>query len=408
MDYLFENFLQMLQNQIIDRTQCRFIVCYKYGQNVPGRAFSGTFANPGDLIIFELTNQTDFHNLDKRQVLLNVGTEFEFFDDENLSVLLEVVTELVPAKTYHMLLWGHGGGYDLTAEWDGADEASPSPGPRRAMLYDEWIQGANGDNRSLTVYEFKRALENSPIPHFGSICFHNCLMGNIEILNEICDKADYILASAHVLNSNGTIAAEYCTQLMEKGSVDAMKDELFAQIQEDIQHRYHGVNGDFQLLKPDAIPEVVSVVTRLRERVMTLYPTMQPAIDQATAHTYQFDKKDVFYDLADYARQLAQETNDSALQAISHDLQEAMDKVIVKQASVHNAATGDLDRFSLSVVLVDKNTYTEPRDWHYTFRQTYEYSAFHQSTGWGLWLGTNEQTLPTSSTPFGYPATQGN
>ena len=61
------------------------------------------------------------------------------------------------------------------------------PGARgftRGVLHDEWSETVIGSD-ALSMYEFRRAVEASQIPHFDGVFMHSCLMGNMESLADL-------------------------------------------------------------------------------------------------------------------------------------------------------------------------------------------------------------------------------
>ena len=109
---------------------------------------------------------------------------------------------------------------------------------------------------------------------------------------------------------------------------------------------------------------------------------------------YQFCKGYSFFDLQDYAAKLAEETGDAKLNAIHGKLADAFGRAILLQRSFDLGALPLLPVFSLSVVLTDRSCGD-------AYLESYKLSAFHQLTGWGDWLSTNQ------CTPAGNPAGQG-
>jgi hypothetical protein len=45
----------------------------------------------------------------------------------------------------------------------------------------------------MNMYEFLRGINDSKVPHFKSIFFHNCLMGGVESVFDISLFCDYLI-----------------------------------------------------------------------------------------------------------------------------------------------------------------------------------------------------------------------
>ena len=78
-------------------------------------------------------------------------------------------------------------------------------------------------------------------------------------------------------------------------------------------------------------------------------------------------------------------------------MEKAFGEAILEQIVIDFGTRPVLDSYSLSVVLVDHEAYnTSPTLGLFSYRQAYQYSTFHQYTGWGTWLDNNLQ-LPTGN-----------
>ena len=101
--------------------------------------------------------------------------------------------------------------------------------------------------------------------------------------------------------------------------------------------------------------------------------------------------------LLNYAQVLAEETTDEQLKTIAEELETAFGKAILQQETADMGIRPALKSYSLSVVLLDHDTYNaQVTNTQHTYRQAYEYSYFHQETQWGRWLDMNQQ-LPTGN-----------
>ena len=298
----------------------------------------------------------------------------------------------------------------------------------RGVIGDEWNEG-----EELDMYELSAAIRSAGLSRLNTIFFHNCLMGNMETLTELRGLSDYIVASAHLLESEGELLTEYVRGLLEKGNTEDAIAQMFERVHPKWEQSYHGFNdeddgskteywnnGDYKLIRTAKLDAIISAAKRLADRLLALYPTQKDAIDKATKEVYRFhtyienkqfpDKSKgnsymtPFFDLADYAHLLTKETGDAEMAAISADLDKAFSEAFVHYADV-STNEQHLDHYTLSVCLTDNIIYTANFiSFHpnalCNFDQGYEQTTFHKLTGWGNWLRTNQQLLwgnPTSN-----------
>ena len=416
MDYIIERgFWETAKEFLTNHNNVRVVCLYKYGKdNVDEQgehSFSGDYANPGDIVWFELTSETDLDKIKdegfQAMGLSELAIELKICDPKTLKMFMEFSSLVCPAKEYVFSVWGHGSGlnpmndipgkYDLTSTTTGAE----SKGSTRGVMYDEWNQ-----NEELDMYEFRDAIKGSGFDRLNTIYFHNCMMGNLETVTTVNDCADYICCSAHVLRSNGEVLTEFVRGLVDKGNAEDAVAQMFERNTPGWQNGYNEegryANGDYKMYRTDKLNGILDAVKHLTNRLVALYPTQKEAIDRATSKVYRYGEfvdeySNPFFDIADYAHLLAQETGDAEMKAIADE----MDKTF-KQAFIHyydvNWSKEHLDHYTLSVCLISNQFYT------YDFKQLnptllcnfdegYEQCDFHKYTGWGNWLRMNEQRL---------------
>ena len=414
MDHSIEEGLwDNLKPLLTDKSNVRVVCFYKYGKDLPeeNRPFSGIYADPGDIVWFELDNQTDLDKL-RAEGMQALGLDQEardmkLCDPATLCMFLRFSSLYCPAENYVFSVWGHGSGFDAINDIPGKYDNTPNT---RGVINDEW-----NNNEQLDMYELSYALRTvSPRP-LDNIFFHNCLMGNLETLTELRDVTDYITCSSHVLCSNGRILIEYIRGLMEKGNTPEAVDQMFPQAGEEWTVGYllessrepgpNAFNGDMKLLRTDRIDPILTVAKRLAERLVAQYPAQKEAIDRATRSVYRFETvlnspyfKYPMYDLADYAHKVAMETADQEFAAIAADIDAAFSDAILRYEDVNWNSERFLPHYTLSVCLVDHDAYTHDfmndpsmKTPLCNFNEGYEQTSFHRITGWGAWLNNNLQ-----------------
>ena len=434
MDKIIEyGFWEKLQPLLKDHNNVRVVCFYKYGKDLPPkRRFTGKYADPGDIVWFELNDTTDLENL-RSEGLQAQGYEKEakamkLCDPTTVNAFIQLSSLVCPAEQYVFSIWGHGSGLSPMTDVPGKYEDPAAAPATRGVIGDEW-----NESEELDMYELSAAIRSAGLSRLNTIFFHNCLMGNMETLTELRGLSDYIVASAHLLVSEGELLTEYVRGLLEKGNTEDAIAQMFERVHPKWEQSYHGFNdeddgskteywfnGDYKLIRTAKLDAIISATKRLADRLLALYPTQRETIDKATKEVYRFntyiknkqspdESKGYsyiypFFDLADYAHLLTKETGDAEMAAISADLDKAFREAFVHYVDV-NTNEQHLDHYTLSVCLTHNDIYTadviksSPNAFLCNFDQGYEQTTFHKLTGWGNWLRTNQQLLwgnPTS------------
>ena len=412
-----EGFWKRMKEFLTDSTNVRVVCFYKYGKKT-----SSSLEDDGDIVWFELNSETDLDKL-REEGFANYGfaeqaKKLKLCDPASLRAVLELSSLFCPAEEYIFAIWGHGSGFDPTKDVPGKyDQNMPTT---RGVIADEW-----NDKEQLDMYELAQAIrESGAMGRMNTIFFHNCLMGNIETLTELRDVTDYICCSSHVLTSDGIVLSGFLYGLMEQNNTEDAVKQMFEDIRPYWDKQYiRGIdtendgrlpNGDFKMLRTSKFDGLLSVSRRLATRIVDLYPTQAEAIARATTRVYRFRQYDddpnhsyicPFFDLADYAHKLAEETADEEMAAISDEMDRAFDEAIVHYADV-NWNEQHLDHYTLSVCIYQQAHYNYDfigagASWLCNIGEGYEQCSFHQLTGWGNFLSINQQV------PQGNPVSEG-
>ena len=390
----------------LKKKDVRVVVCYKYAKPIK---FRGRFAKPGDVVFFELTDTTDLSKIGDNYAVN--WPDLALFSEETLTSVIDISTEMAPARDYIFLLYGHGGGFDQNVDFEKDKRKIDSTliTGNRAVLYDEWIPTAAG-SEGMNMYEFLRGIAYSKVPHFKSIFFHNCLMGGVETLFDISLVCDYTVTSSHMLAMNQAPIRQFIKAISEQTDLEKAYLQMFNGMLPEWESGYapYRFNGDLKLINSEKLFKyVIEPSKKLADRLIELYPTMQAQIDTAMIHTYQYLNLNGFYDLSDYANKVAEYTKDPQLISIAKELDEALDKAILGRQEIHLSPLGDLPKFTLSVVLCSQDAYKGKTAWDYTVKEAYEYSNWHLFTGWGDWLNTTKQSPLNQSQEYkGQPVGQ--
>ena len=429
MDAIIEyGFWEKIQPLLKDHNNVRVVCFYKYGMKPSDEknSYPGKYADPGDIVWFELNDTTDLKKI-RSEGFQAYGYEKEakamkLCDPQTINMFIQISSLQCPAEQYVFSIWGHGNGLEPMRDIPGKYEA-PAAAARatRGVIGDEW-----NESEELNMYELRAAIQSAGLNRLNTIFFHNCLMGNMETLTELRGLSDYIVASAHMLSSEGELLTEYVRGLLEKGNTEDAIAQMFERVHPKWENSYHESeeqengqiveswkNGDYKLIRTAKLDAIIDAAKRLADRLVALYPTQKEAIDRATQKVYRFFRPyeirqltfmKPFFDLADYAHLLAKETGDAEVATISADLDKAFSEAFVHYVDV-STNEQHLDHYTLSVCLADNTTYKlnlKAADSPYlcSFDEGYEQTTFHKLTGWGNWLRTNQHYLwgnPTSN-----------
>ena len=399
-----EGFWEKAKKFLTDHDNVRVVCFYKYGKDLPQAPFSGKYAAPGDIVWFELTNETDLDKIKEEGFqAMGFGDQaiaLKLCDPDALKMFIEFSSLVCPAEQYVFSIWGHGSGFNPMTDVPGKYAVSARQSTR-GVIADEW-----NEHEQLNMYELRDAIHASGIDRLNTLFFHNCMMGNLETLTTVKDCADYICCSAHVLSSNGEVLTEFVRGLVDKGNAEDAMAQMFERntpIWQDGYIEDGGLaNGDYKMYRTDKFDAILDATKHLADRLVALYPTQKEAIDRATGKVYRFDPiidelTFPFFDIADYAHLLANETGDAEMKTIATEMDNAFKAAFIHYRDV-NWCKEHLDHYTLSVCLIHQLYYnydykSANPTMSNNFDEGYEQSDFHKHTGWGNWLRMNEQRL---------------
>ena len=418
--YIEYGFWERAKEFLTDHNNVRVICFYKYGkdQSEYGKPFSGKYAEPGDIVWFELNDQTDLNKIKEEGFqahgLGDLAKLLQICNPNTMRLFLECSSLQCPAESYSLAIWGHGDGFSPMEDVPGKYQVEEIfKAKTRGVMSDEWLKG-----EWMDMYEMYDAVKAAGIDRLNTLYFHNCFMGNIESLTQARDFADYIVASAHVLCSDGQILTEFVRGLVETGNAEEAAGLMFERCTPTWQNGYieesdenSPNNGDFKIIRMDKFDAIIDASKQLCDRIMALYPTQKDAIDRATRGVYRYSPvvrfEDMvieyvhsFFDIANYAQLLAKESGDTELKAISAAMDQAFKEAFVHYRDISNSKE-HLDHYTLSVCLLNHDIYVNDfKSWNtlieYNYNEGYEQCDFHKLTGWGRWLNMNQQSVDSN------------
>ena len=180
MDIAIElGFWEKAKKFLTDHDNVRVVCFYKYGKDLPKAPFSGKYANPGDIVWFELTSETDLDKI-KEEGFQAMGfgdqaIRLKLCDPDVVKMFIEFSSLVCPAEQYVFSIWGHGTGFSPVTDVPGKYEVGARQATR-GVIGDEW-----NDKEQLNMYELRDAIKATGIDRLNTLFFHNCMMGNLEI-----------------------------------------------------------------------------------------------------------------------------------------------------------------------------------------------------------------------------------
>lgn len=140
-------------------------------------------------------------------------------DPEVMQHVIADAQAAYPATSYGLVLWSHASG------WIPADYGHIK------------LRSFGEDNqRTMDIKDLKFALPNG----LDFLLFDACSMASVEVLSEIADKADYVIASPAEVVSSGMPYQSMVNDLFKPG------EEAYRTIAEKYMQHYNGLNGLFR------------------------------------------------------------------------------------------------------------------------------------------------------------------
>ena len=444
--------------QAVDK-QVRFMVQYKYStQEGINKSYSGGDDVPcgvaGGLYRFELLpshiSQHGVLDFFKNDMLYgNQQSASQIYRADSITSFINYCQRNAPAKNYILMFSDHGAGY---AVWDDFPKT-------RGIVSDKFHDG----NPDISVCDIRTAIANSNMKHVKMINFDACLMNTLEVISEVADVTDYVMASSHISNGgNYTELVNYLRGVNDDAAFEKnMSDYLNGTIQGiyntmnegDTNSKYVGPNEkkrcDWTLtntakFKAGVLPAMKAFTDKLVNEYNANNFTDLSKLQYAANNCYRPSVDNDLYDMGQYATLLANANPN--LNAEAAALKTAMENAQVCHYYT-NQVNGDFNnmeykRLTYTVNLGAKVNlygdnyyvlrYSSPDDetgkilcydsnglsfyykvadgsWelgkvdeinaNFAWENTYETTIFDKATKWSRWLKLNPY-FPINNPPF--------
>lgn len=263
----------------------------EYGKQTIASILSGAengHLNGGNLVIY-FDSRTDvpvlLHAKEQRNGTVQVDTVWVYpeqnsMDKDIMGGVIHDVLDNFPAKSYGLILWSHG------TAW--------LPGNLSTMLR------SFGEDKN-EVMEIEDLATTLPDHKFDFILFDACYMASVEVLYELRDKADYIIASPTEILSSGFLYPEIVRSLF------ADTPDL-KQVCSSFYDYYNRMDGIYRsatislssMAEVEPLAEVVKEIVSGKEKEISQLP-----LDELQRMDYLFYRYHFLYDFDDFISRLA-------------------------------------------------------------------------------------------------------
>lgn len=211
------------------------------------------------------------------------------------------IIDIYPAESYGLILWSHGTGWIAQGTY----------GPMlRSLLHGIMpdVKTFAKDNSSGDEIDLRDLAEHLPV-RFDFIMFDVCLMGGVEVMYELRNKADYIIASAAEVLADGFPYEQTIPCLF--GS----EEQLIRAAQNYMNH-YNAQSGAFRsaTISITKTAELNALHDRVRELVRTR-AAQRNIMDKTAIQKYDRLVRTIFFDLEDFIERLCHDADLSAFRS---------------------------------------------------------------------------------------------
>lgn len=441
--------------QVSDK-QIRFIVQYKYSTQEgldaqtkkTGAKFSGV---AGGLYRFELLPSHINKNgaleyFTDNMLYGNQQAKSKIYRSDSISSFINYCQRVAPAKNYILMFSDHGSGYVI---WDDY--------PKTRSIVSDKFNEDDGDIPAISICDIRDGIRNSNIKHVKMINFDACNMNNIEVLTELMNETDYIMASSFI--TTGGHYGDLLNNLRGANDDATFEKTMSNYLNSTTQNIYNKKKeGDANppcspdtpkrcdwvltnMAKFKAVPDAVKAFTTklVGEDASNFGAT---GLKDAAEQCYHPSVASCSYDIGQYATLLANANKNNNLSAEAKAMREAIENAQVchyyTDKVIEDFSSMDYKKLTCTVNLGAKHpdnptvaclrSYSENKEgkvpcvgsdgYLYYFKagswekgsdkdydkdakwdNSYYTTAFDKATGWSKWIMKNT-CFPTGNPPF--------
>ena len=309
--------------------QVRFIVQYKYSTedglktNYPDNTHPCGYA--GGLYRFELLPSQIQQNgelgyFSDNLLYGNQQSKSELFRSDSITSFINYCQRVAPAKNYILILSDHGSGYLVNDDYP----------KTRSIVSDKFHEGKFYKNEvpAISIYDIRDGIRNSNLKHVKMINFDACLMNTIEVISELTEVTDYVMASS--FTTSGGDYMEFVNHLRGVYDDAAFENKMRDYLNKTIQDIYNPKTEDdnnAKYLPPSdpqnkrcdwvltntakfkaaVIPAMIAFTTKLINQDVNNFD--DSGLKDAAIKCYHPDATSPLYDIGQYATLLAKANN---------------------------------------------------------------------------------------------------
>ena len=233
---------------------------------------------------------------------------FNSADTDNLKRVLDDVEYFYPSERRGLILWSHGTGWLPPGYY-----ANPKEGRSVSKSFAQEV-GCEMDIRDLADVLTR---------HYEFILFDSCLMATVEVAYQLREKTDYLIASCAEILVDGfpysAIGQDFFYDHTGKGPA-ALQD--ICKQYYDFYNAQTGANrtATVSLIDCSKLDELAAV----SRKIFAAHKADMPLVNPSAVQHYYTGNKHWFYDLTDYVKQFATESELSEFKA-------AMDRCVLSK-----------------------------------------------------------------------------
>lgn len=333
---------------------------------------------------------------------------FDSSHPDSLRNFINWAVKACPAKRYVLVISSHGAGYcpDIDDEFRFKGNNIPNV-PTKGVMPD-----ANTE-KQMSVPELKAALQSAD-KRMDAVFFDACLMNMMEVVYELHDVTDYVVASTFPVPAKG---GDFKTLINELGKGYHLERALgnFCRANgESWTNLYKGWNAprenfDQSVIRTSGLPEYAAKVKDFTNRLVDAYKNggddVKRKIDVCTATAIKIENMDPYYEFHSYLETLQMAVPQYFPQGCYESLNEAFKNCLVERVTSPRLKNEGFE-MGVSVLLAHEGTYelygwkrSDNGEWRINkriskspdFLDTYEQLAWDRATGWSRWLLLNRQ-----------------
>jgi len=252
--------------------------------------------------------------------------------------------EHYPAKHYALIIAGHG------ASWGGVAWDSSTGSYMKIVDLSDMLHRVAG---------------NTGIGAFDVIAFDACLMGGIEVAEELSDNTNVMVASAQMVDYAGLNYEGFAQAILGQPDADG---ETFGGLLVQTFGDYYAPSGTSYMLVALDTAKIAGVITALDDLIAVLDPAQYEIVGDAYNRSFAY-MADYYADLGHLAENVADLSDDETVSGAALALAQAIDEAVLQRVS----GPVGVDASGLSIYFP-----------HYTDMQP-EYVAFLRNPVWGRW-----------------------